>query len=71
MSKAKPKLAAEAAPEFDPQAEIARLSDRVAELERKQKIIIDGYEFVANEVRPLFGLSGIALIFDAISRKLR
>ena len=46
------------------------LAARVALLERKQKLVTEGYEFVANETRNLFGFGAIALIFDSIFERL-
>jgi hypothetical protein len=43
---------------------------RLAEVERKQKVLVDGYEFAANEMRPLYGFGAVALVFDAIHKKL-
>ena len=48
----------------------AELVRRQEELERKQKLVTEGYEFVANETRNLFGFGAIAQIFDAIFEKL-
>lgn len=62
--------AEESAPKRDVEAEIDSLRSRIEEIERKQQVIIDGYQFAANEVRPLYGFGAVALIFDAIYKKL-
>lgn len=62
--------AEESAPKRDIEAEIDSLRSRIEEIERKQQVIVDGYQFAANEVRPLYGFGAIALIFDAIYKKL-
>ncbi len=49
---------------------VAELTSRVEKLEANQKIIVDGFQFVANETRPLYGFGAIALVFDAIHDKL-
>lgn len=49
---------------------VTELEARIVKLERNQKIIVDGYEFIANETRPLYGFGAIALVFDAIHDKL-
>ena len=49
---------------------VASLEARIEKLEAKQKVIVDGYQFVANETRPLYGFGAIALVFDAIYDKL-
>lgn len=52
-------------------SDIQALSDRLDALERRVEIIVDGFEFAANEVRPMFGQGALALIFDAIHDRLR
>ena len=47
------------------------LTERVEAAEAKLKIIEDSFEFIANETRPLFGFGAIAVIYDAISNKLK
>lgn len=49
---------------------VAALRGRIEELERNQKIMVDGYDFAANQMRPLYGFGAVALIFDAIYKKL-
>ena len=50
---------------------IGTLTARVAVLEARQKVIIDAFQFTADECRPIYGLGGIAIIFDAVAKKLR
>ena len=40
-------------------------------LKTQQEIIIDGFEFIADNVRSVFGLQNLALAYDAIVEKLR
>lgn len=54
----------------EPKVTIESLAARVEYLERKQKVTTDAYEFAANEIRPLYGFGPVALIFDAIHKKL-
>jgi|14BtaG_2_1085337.scaffolds.fasta_scaffold02565_8 hypothetical protein len=49
---------------------VQSLTDRLEQLERKQKITTDSFEFTANELRPLYGFGAVALVFDAVHRKL-
>lgn len=49
---------------------VESLTERIEALERKQKVTTDAYEFAANEIRPLYGFGAIALVFDAIHKKL-
>ena len=50
---------------------IAALEFRIEQLEAKQALVSEGFQFVADETRGLFGLAPIALVFDAIAKKLR
>lgn len=50
--------------------DIASLRSRIEKIERKQSVIVDGFSFAANEVRPLYGFGAVALVFDAIYKKL-
>lgn len=47
------------------------LKSRVEVLERKLDLVIEGFEFAANEVRPMFGQGALAVIFDAVAKGLR
>jgi hypothetical protein len=49
---------------------VQELEARVAKLEKKQVIVTDGFEFAGNEVRPLYGMGALALVFDAVYNKL-
>ena len=40
-------------------------------LKAQQEIIIDGFQFVADTVRNVFGLQNLALAYDAVIEKLR
>ncbi len=50
---------------------IVELTKRVDALEAKNEVIIEGFEFAANETRALFGLGAFGVIFDAIVKRLR
>lgn len=71
MGLVEPNEGTEAAPERDYAAELDALKGRVEQLERQIKIFADGFEFAANEVRPLYGFGALALIFDAIAKKFK
>ena len=47
------------------------LEARVYYLTAKVKILTDAPQFIADEARPVYGLGAVALIFDAIARKLK
>ncbi len=61
---AKKKTVAKATKAVDP------LIARVAALEAQVVTLIDAFEFSANELRPVYGLAAIALVFDAVHKKL-
>ena len=44
---------------------------RVEALTAQQEIIIDGFEFIADNARNVFGLQNLALAYDAVIEKLR
>lgn len=66
-----PKKAAKPSKTDALKAEIENLTLRVEKLERIQQVLVDGYEFAANEARPLYGMGAIAQIFDAIAVKAK
>lgn len=49
---------------------INELMARITVLEDQQTVIVDGYEWIANETRQLFGMNHLARVFDAIYIKL-
>jgi len=49
---------------------LLEIEAKIAKLEQKQKVIKDGFEYAGNELRPLYGFGAVALIFDAINKKL-
>ena len=56
----------------------AELADRITALEAESTelkaridIVTDGFKFAADEIRPMFGLSIIAAVFDAVYEKLK
>lgn len=67
MAKAKKK--AKVAP-VNSNQQLDGLLDRVADLEKKQKLQKKAFKFAANECRPLYGMGALALIFDAIADEL-
>jgi len=44
---------------------------RLTALEAKVKVLAEAPQFIADEARPIYGLGGVALIFDAIAKKLK
>ncbi len=49
---------------------IDALEKKQAEILKKQAIIVEGFEFIADEVRPIFGMGHLARVFDAVFNKL-
>ena len=49
---------------------INELLARVKVLEDKQNTVMESFEFAANELRPMFGMMHLALVFDAIHDRL-
>ncbi len=47
------------------------LEARVDELERKFGLITEGFEWAANQVRPMFGQGALAVIFDGVADGLK
>ena len=45
------------------------LTARIKVLEANQKLLIESFAFAANELRPIYGLGGIAVVFDAVAKK--
>ena len=50
---------------------LVELTSRIEKLEARQSLVAESFQFVADETRGLFGLAPIALVFDAIAKKLR
>lgn len=50
--------------------ELAALKQENAEIKAKLKIVTDGYQFAADQIRPLFGMGAVALVFDSIYERL-
>lgn len=40
-------------------------------LKARQDVIVDGLEYIADGVRTMFGISGIAPLIDSVVKKLR
>ena len=51
-------------------AQISELYARITVLEDQLALVVEGYEWIADEVRPLFGMNHLARVFDAIFIKL-
>lgn len=49
---------------------LQEIEAKLANVEKKQQVIRDGFEFAGNELRPLYGFGAVALVFDAICKKL-
>jgi len=45
--------------------------DRLKVLEDRQAEMIKGFKFAAEELKPMFGLTHVSAVFDAIYKKLR
>ena len=54
----------------DLRSDITKLTERIEKLEKKQTILVDSIKFVADQARPMYGLTPIAMIFDAVYEKL-
>jgi len=69
------RVAAQKAPKIvktvDHTETVNQLLDRVSTLEARVKVLCDAVPFIADESRPIYGLGAIALIFDAIAKKLK
>jgi hypothetical protein len=52
------------------EARVTELETKLLKIEQKQRLVAEGFEFGGNELRPLFGFGAVALVFDAISKKL-
>ncbi|KKM77735.1 hypothetical protein LCGC14_1366910 [marine sediment metagenome] len=52
-------------------AEIVKLTEKVEKLEKKGQILEKSLLFVANELRPIYGLGAIALVFDEVVTRLK
>ena len=46
------------------------LLDRITKLEKQNTVIRDAFQFVSDELRPMYGLAHVANIFDAIVKRL-
>lgn len=51
-------------------ARIVELEGKVVTLEAQKKAVIECFEFAANESRPVYGLGAMAVIFDAVAKRL-
>ena len=51
--------------------EIVELREKVEKLEKKGQILEKSFLFVANELRPIYGLSAIAVVFDEVVARLK
>ena len=52
-------------------AEIVELREKVEKLEKKDQILEKALLFAANELRPIYGLGAIALVFDEVVKRLK
>jgi len=59
------------APVESTNVKLGALVARIEALEAKVKVLAEAPQFIADEARPIYGLGGIALIFDAIAKKLK
>ena len=44
--------------------------DRIAAIEKKQKILVDGLRWIAAQIKPAYGIGGVSVYFDAVADKL-
>ena len=51
--------------------EIVELREKVEKLEKRDQILQKAFLFVANELRPIYGLGAIALVFDEVVARLK
>ena len=56
---------------LDRSKEEGDLKSRVERLERKFELIVEGFEWAANQVRPMFGQGALALVFDGVAEGLK
>lgn len=47
------------------------LKSRVEELEKQFKLVVEGFEWAADQVRPMFGQGALAVIFDGVAKGLK
>ena len=47
------------------------LKSRVEELERRFDLVVEAFEWAANQVRPMFGQGALAVIFDSVADGLK
>ena len=78
MAKAKKTAAPKKVQTFDARSDEALREEVINQLlldidvlKARQEIIIDGFQFVADTVRNVFGLQNLALAYDAVIEKLR
>jgi len=57
--------------EGDPKVCTKALEARLDALEKQNELIIEGFEWAANQVRPMFGQGALAVIFDGIAEGLK
>ena len=64
---AKPKVSISSA---DSTHTVNEILDRIAVLEKKADIVADGFAWIADQIKPVFGIGGISVYFEAIAKKL-
>ena len=52
-------------------AEIVELREKVEKLEKKGQILEKAFLFMANELRPIYGLGAIAVVLDEVVARLK
>ena len=69
------RVTAQKATKYDPfvatESRLQDLLSRIVVLEAKQARVAESFDFLANECRPIYGMGGLALIFDAVTKRLR
>jgi len=49
---------------------VNEILDRIAAIEKKQKILVDGLRWIAAQIKPAYGIGGVSVYFDAVADKL-
>ncbi len=53
------------------QSRTDELEARLKALEKQNELLIEAFEWGANQIRPMFGQGAIALVFDGIAEGLK
>ena len=64
---AKPKVGSQEAIIEGLQSQICDANARITILEERQRVLVSAFRWIANEVRPIFGMSHLARVFDGVA----